>query len=106
MKKNRLIAEILGLPYNEEGSTINPSTGLVEDFLPTTNLQQAIDYIMPWLRERKIHHVRMDIFHGRAEAKLTQFIIPMIEARGEGNTSCERLADALCSVFLEVANEK
>lgn len=71
-------------------------------FTPSTNLQQAVDHIVPVLNEQysydfAIEEMKWYEFHPHDLDKCK-----WVEVQGQGSTPSERMAWALCEVFLKV----
>jgi len=80
-------------------------TILATDWKPTTRLDQAVASIIPWL-EKRHYGVKFDILGDYIRCKWVCGRTTGYWIMGEGSTVEEKMADCLCSVFLEVKEER
>ena len=112
---NKKVALLLGYEYRSSLHVYYPYPNKEaicdgRDWLPSTNLQQAVDHIVPVLNEmaEETTLLGFPVKHSAPDgAWLLKFAeyegwYETVGAKGQGSTPSERMAWALCEVFLKV----
>jgi len=105
--KSKRVAELLGWKIIHNGTAVKRIDGTIfpiQTWHPTTNLAQAVDHIVPVL-EKLGFHISF-IVNGDQCFISNTYTGENYSEIGTGNTPSERMADALCSVFISVMEEK